>query len=372
MAVRALCEFSAKVGGKELKGDAAFLLHDTYGFPIDLTLEVAEEAGLSVDRDGFKALMTEQRDRAKADAREKKLGGTDLSVYSAFRAQGVTKFTGYEELASEGRVLGLIVDGKDASVATVGQIAEVILDETSFYAESGGQDSDAGFINGEDIVADGGKGGNVTVPFKEQAYRMAQTLSARAQQARAVNTLYIDEAGKLCGDNTDGIGLVTDLQRLGVNLQGTTVLLLGAGGASRGAIGPLLEAGIAKLVLANRTVSKAQAIAMNFDQRVEACGYADIPSIPFQIVINATSSGLTGERPEIAAEHMQYCQLAYDMLYGAKPTPFLQWAKLQGVAQQADGLGMLAAQAAEAFYIWRGKRPEIAPVLKLLKQQLAQ
>ena len=136
-------------GGKELKGDAAFLLHDTYGFPIDLTLEVAEEAGLTVDRDGFKALMTEQRDRAKADAREKKLGGTDLSVYSAFRAKGVTKFTGYEELSSEGRILGLIVDGKDASVATAGQIAEVILDETSFYAESGGQDSDAGFINGD-------------------------------------------------------------------------------------------------------------------------------------------------------------------------------------------------------------------------------
>ncbi len=136
-------------GGKELKGDAAFLLHDTYGFPIDLTLEVAEEAGLTVDRDGFKTLMTEQRDRAKADAREKKLGGTDLSVYSAFRAKGVTKFTGYEELCSEGRILGLIVDGKDASVATAGQIAEVILDETSFYAESGGQDSDAGFITGD-------------------------------------------------------------------------------------------------------------------------------------------------------------------------------------------------------------------------------
>ncbi len=136
-------------GGKELKGDAAFLLHDTYGFPIDLTLEVAEEAGLTVDRDGFKALMTEQRDRAKADAREKKLGGTDLSVYSAFRAKGVTKFTGYEELSSEGRILGLIVDGKDASVAAAGQITEVILDETSFYAESGGQDSDAGFINGD-------------------------------------------------------------------------------------------------------------------------------------------------------------------------------------------------------------------------------
>ena len=138
-----------KGGGKQLKGDAAFLLHDTYGFPIDLTLEVAEEAGLSVDRDGFKALMAEQRDRAKADAREKKLGGTDLSVYSAFRAKGVTKFTGYEELNSEGKVLGLIVEGKDAHLAVAGQIAEIILDETSFYAESGGQDSDSGNIVGD-------------------------------------------------------------------------------------------------------------------------------------------------------------------------------------------------------------------------------
>ncbi|WP_138315511.1 alanine--tRNA ligase [Rhodoluna limnophila] len=138
-------------GSKQLAGDAAFLLHDTYGFPIDLTLEIAEEAGLTVDRDGFKALMAEQRDRAKADAREKKLGGTDLSVYSAFRAMGVTKFTGYEQLATEGSVLGLIVDGADARIATQGQIAEVILDETSFYAESGGQDSDAGFIVGSGV-----------------------------------------------------------------------------------------------------------------------------------------------------------------------------------------------------------------------------
>ena len=138
-------------GSKQLAGDAAFLLHDTYGFPIDLTLEIAEEAGLTVDRDGFKALMAEQRDRAKADAREKKLGGTDLSVYSAFRAMGVTKFTGYEQLATEGSVLGLIVDGADARIAAQGQIAEVILDETSFYAESGGQDSDAGFIVGSGV-----------------------------------------------------------------------------------------------------------------------------------------------------------------------------------------------------------------------------
>jgi len=135
----------------QLKGDAAFLLHDTYGFPIDLTLEIAEEAGLSVDRDGFKALMAEQRDRAKADAREKKLGGTDLSVYSEFRALGVTKFTGYESLETSARVLGLVVEGSDSKTATQGQIAEVILDETSFYAESGGQDSDAGLILGDGV-----------------------------------------------------------------------------------------------------------------------------------------------------------------------------------------------------------------------------
>jgi alanyl-tRNA synthetase len=140
---------SKVAGASQLDGETAFLLHDTYGFPIDLTLEVAEEAGLTVDRDGFKALMNEQKDRAKADAREKKLGGTDLSIYSAFRQMGVTKFTGYEELETSAKVLGLIADGKEAKVVSSGQIAEIILDETSFYAESGGQDSDAGFIRGD-------------------------------------------------------------------------------------------------------------------------------------------------------------------------------------------------------------------------------
>lgn len=221
------------------------------------------------------------------------------------------------------------------------------------------------------FVAAGGKGGNVTVPFKEQAYQLAEILSERAKQAGAVNTLYIDSAGKLCGDNTDGIGLVADLTRHGVTLNGITVLLLGAGGASRGAIGPLLDAGVKQLVLANRTVSKAQVIAANFGPRVSACGYADIPPQPYQLVINATSSGLSGERPLIAAQHLQHCLLAYDMLYGAAPTPFLQWAKAQGVPQQADGLGMLLSQAAEAFYIWRDKRPDITPVLAVLKQQLS-
>lgn len=140
---------TSKSGAKQLSGETAFLLHDTYGFPIDLTLEVAEEAGLTVDRDAFRALMTEQRDRAKADAREKKLGGTDLTVYSSFRQLGVTKFTGYEELETEAKVIGLIADGEQASKVTSGQVVEVILDETSFYAESGGQDSDAGIITGD-------------------------------------------------------------------------------------------------------------------------------------------------------------------------------------------------------------------------------
>ncbi|WP_240224940.1 shikimate dehydrogenase [Rheinheimera hassiensis] len=221
------------------------------------------------------------------------------------------------------------------------------------------------------FVAAGGKGGNVTVPFKELAYQLADVLSERAKQAGAVNTLYLNSAGKLCGDNTDGIGLVADLTRLGVTLNGITVLLLGAGGASRGAIGPLLEAGVKQLVLANRTAGKAQTIAANFDQRVSACGYADIASQPYQLIINATSSGLSGERPLIAAQYLQYCQLAYDMLYGVAPTPFLQWAKAQGVPRQADGLGMLLSQAAAAFYIWRGKRPDITPVLAALKQQLS-
>jgi len=135
--------------GNLLGGEAAFLLHDTYGFPIDLTLEIAEEAGVSVDRDGFTTLMTEQRDRAKADAREKKLGGTDLSIYSSFRALGTTKFTGYEELESEAKVLGLIHEGASVTELSVGSVGEIILDTTSLYAESGGQAADAGIIRGD-------------------------------------------------------------------------------------------------------------------------------------------------------------------------------------------------------------------------------
>ncbi|MBU1309756.1 MAG: shikimate dehydrogenase [Gammaproteobacteria bacterium] len=222
----------------------------------------------------------------------------------------------------------------------------------------------------QQFVAAGGKGGNVTVPFKEQAFQLAERLSDRAIQAGAVNTLYIDNQGKLTGDNTDGVGLVADLLRLGFALQDSNVLLLGAGGASRGVIRPLLDAGIKRLVLANRTVSKAEAIAVNFNDSVLGCGFNNIPDQAYQLVINATSSGLSGARPDINAQHLKHCLLAYDMLYGAEPTPFLHWAKAQGAQQVADGLGMLVSQAAEAFYLWRNKRPDIEPVLALLQQQL--
>lgn len=138
----------AKKTAVNISGDTAFLLHDTYGFPIDLTLEIAEDAGLTVDRDGFRSLMNEQRDRAKADAREKKLGGTDLSAYAAFRQMGATRFVGYDSLETEAKILGILLEGQGSKSGSVGQVLEVILDETSFYAESGGQDSDAGLIRG--------------------------------------------------------------------------------------------------------------------------------------------------------------------------------------------------------------------------------
>lgn len=221
------------------------------------------------------------------------------------------------------------------------------------------------------FVAIGGKGANVTAPFKQQAYQIATVLSERARLAEAVNTLYIDDTGVVHGDNTDGIGLVADLLRLGANLTDGPVLLLGAGGASRGVIGPLIDAGVPQLILANRTASKAEDIAANFDQRVTACGFEAIPEQTYKLVINATSSSLSNQRPDIAPVHLQHCQLAYDMSYSAQPTAFMQWSKQQGAQMQADGLGMLVSQAAEAFYIWRGKRPDVLPVLNLLKQQLA-
>lgn len=214
------------------------------------------------------------------------------------------------------------------------------------------------------FVAAGGRGANVTVPFKEEAYRLADRLSPRAQLAGAVNTLSFDASG-IAGDNTDGAGLVADLTRnLQRPLAGSRILLLGAGGAARGVIGPLLDQGPAALVVANRTVSRAQDLAALFGRGIVACGFDGIEGA-FDLVVNATAASLAGELPPLPPAIFAPDCLAYDMMYG-RDTPFLAFAREHGAAT-ADGLGMLVEQAAEAFEMWRGVRPDTAPVIARLR-----
>jgi shikimate dehydrogenase len=213
------------------------------------------------------------------------------------------------------------------------------------------------------FVAAGGRGANVTVPFKEEAFRLASRLSPRAQRAGAVNTLIFD--GGILGDNTDGAGLVADLTRnLNRPLTGKRILLLGAGGAARGVIELLLEQQPATLVVANRTVSRAQELAELFGHGIRACGF-DEATTPFDLIINATAASLAGELPPLSPRAFTAHTLAYDMMYG-RDTPFLTFARAHGAAT-ADGLGMLVEQAAEAFYLWRGVRPDTAPVIASLR-----
>jgi shikimate dehydrogenase len=218
-----------------------------------------------------------------------------------------------------------------------------------------------------------GRGANVTVPFKEQAFRLANQLTERAQRAGAVNTLKKLEDGTLLGDNTDGIGLVRDLlDNAGVVLQGKRILLLGAGGAVRGVLEPLLAQRPSALVIANRTLAKAEQLAHEFAElgSVTANAFEQLEG-PFDLIINGTSASLGGELPPLAegviSPGATFC---YDMMYGAVPTPFCQWAAALG-ATTRDGLGMLVEQAAAAFELWRGVRPESAQVLSELRRQLA-
>lgn len=219
-----------------------------------------------------------------------------------------------------------------------------------------------------------GRGANVTVPFKEDAYRLADRLTARAQRAGAVNTLSKLADGSLLGDNTDGAGLVRDLTvNAGFSLKGKRILVLGAGGAVRGALEPLLAEGPASVTIANRTVEKAELLAELFSDLgpVAASGF-DWLHEPVDLIINATSASLAGEVPPIDASLIQPGHtVCYDMMYGKEPTPFCRWASEQGAAQVLDGLGMLVEQAAEAFFIWRGVHPDTAPVLDELRRQLA-
>ncbi len=219
------------------------------------------------------------------------------------------------------------------------------------------------------FVAAGGRGANVTVPFKEEAFRLASRRTPRAELAGAVNTLLFS-AQEVVGDNTDGAGLTRDLVvNLACRLQGQRILLLGAGGAARGALGPLLDAQPARLVIANRTASKAVDLARHFAAfgTLTGCAYSDLTGQTFDLVINATSASLSGELPPLPAGIFGPGSLAYDMMYGQGRTPFLAFAQTHGAAHLADGLGMLVEQAAEAFFVWRGVRPASTLVMDLLR-----
>jgi shikimate dehydrogenase len=214
---------------------------------------------------------------------------------------------------------------------------------------------------------EGYKGCNITVPFKHQAYKLANEHSGRARAAHAVNT-FLFQDGLILGDNTDGIGLVSDIeQNLGCKFLFKRVLLMGAGGAAHGVIWHLFNAGAA-IIIANRTMDKAEKLAAEFEGygTVFAKSYAALAGQKFDIVINATSSGLTGSLPPLPEGLFNPGALAYDMMYG-RETPFLRFAREQGADKLADGLGMLVEQAAVAFQKWRGVSPDTAPVIAKLR-----
>ncbi len=213
----------------------------------------------------------------------------------------------------------------------------------------------------------GGKGLNITVPHKQAVIPLCSSLSDRAKTASAANTLTFD-SGEIRGDNTDGIGLLRDLAvNLGLELQQRSILILGAGGATRGIVGPLLEMQPKHLLIANRSIERAEEIVERFaeDGPVFACSFGDGQlDEPFDLVINATSAGFKGERPPYPVKAVSRKTVCYDLSYGLKPTPFSVWAREQGAANSIMGWGMLVEQAAESFNIWRGVRPDTAPVLK--------
>ncbi|KGJ96718.1 shikimate dehydrogenase [Colwellia psychrerythraea] len=221
-----------------------------------------------------------------------------------------------------------------------------------------------------DFIHQGGKGANVTVPFKEQALALADELTERASLAGAVNTLTFEE-GKIFGDNTDGEGLVQDLLMHGVILKQSKILILGAGGAVRGVLLPMLAQNPNVITIANRTVSKAKALCRHFDdERLSACSFDETIGQKFDLIINATSASLSGDLPSIPASIITNEIICYDMVYGKNETAFIQWAKAQGAKQVIDGLGMLVGQAAVSFAIWRGITPNVKPVIEKLRATL--
>jgi shikimate dehydrogenase len=225
-----------------------------------------------------------------------------------------------------------------------------------------------------DFFRDGGKGLNVTVPFKQEAFALAASLSPQASLAGAVNTLMLDREGQLYGHNTDGIGLVRDITRnFAESLHGKRLLVLGAGGATRGILQPLLEQGPASLFIANRTAGKARELAAIFSNLgpVQGGGFDEVADTGFDWILNATAASLQGELPPLPDAVVAPTTACYDLMYGAVPTIFCKWALTLGARRAIDGLGMLVEQAAEAFLLWRGLRPDTAQVLQDLRNQLA-
>lgn len=220
-----------------------------------------------------------------------------------------------------------------------------------------------------DFFTHGGRGLNVTVPHKRAAAELVNRMTGRAERAGAVNTIVMQSANELLGDNTDGAGLIADLvTNLGYDLGDRAVLVLGAGGATRGIIAPLLQSGAASLTIANRTADRASGLAAEFADLgvVTGCGFDQITAEPVDLLINATSASLQGEVPPIPAEVIGPRTLCYDMAYGKGETSFTRWATANGASLAQKGWGMLVEQAAESFSLWRGMRPDTKPVLEAL------
>ena len=250
------------------------------------------------------------------------------------------------------------------------------------FAEQTGQDISYeallveldGFADAVDwFQAEGGKGLNITVPFKQQAWELVKQRSERAELAGAVNTIVIREDGSRYADTTDGVGMVRDISdNNGIALKGKCILVLGAGGAVRGVLQPLLEQRPQFVIVANRTASKAVELAKQFNDfgDVFGCGFDVLSGQQFDLVINGTAASLKGEVPPLPDDLLYENASCYDMMYSAGPTAFQTWAREHGAVQSLDGLGMLVEQAAESFFMWRGVRPETGVVIEQLRREM--
>ena len=223
-----------------------------------------------------------------------------------------------------------------------------------------------------DFFRQGGKGLNCTVPLKELAWQHADHLSERAEFSKAVNTLILQKDGSIRGDNTDGLGLVADLNiNHQISLQNTRILILGAGGATRGIIQPLMQKLPTHIVIVNRTIEKAITLSQEFAELgdISGCGYDDINHAQFDLIINATSASLTGKLPPLSDSLLAPQGSCYDLAYSNKDTAFVTWGKQQDAKQSLDGLGMLIEQAADAFFLWRGIRPKTTKIIQQLNSE---